>query len=895
MIELKSISKIYRTKESVSVNALKGVSIGFRKSEFVSILGPSGCGKTTLLNIIGGLDSYTSGELLISGKPTSSFSDADWDTYRNHRVGFVFQSYNLIMHLSVLQNVELALALSGADALTRKRKAMYALERVGLADHLRKRPSELSGGEMQRVAIARAIVNDPDVILADEPTGALDSKNSVQIMELLKEISRDKLIIMVTHNDVLANNYSTRIIRLSDGQIKSDSNPYNGNEKDEKSTYKPGNDNLKEKKRKDKRHGKGEKEKLLSENKKSGKEKHTSMSFGVALSLSFRNLLTKKARTTLTSLAASIGIVGLALVLALFNGLNVFLDKVQYDTLSSYPMTVTTSTTTDITEYISVITDSSNYKSDPNMKDKIYVSHLMTQLREASIRNKITNKYVEYVESAPNEYLRDLGYYYGTGMNVYKSRVVLQNESFEAMTNLKEITIEDVKVSVGNYFKQLVGDKEFVLSQYDLVAGKYPENKEDLVLVLDKNNRISDAMLTAFLMDVNAAQKDENGNFIVNSYEYSDFIGEKSRYGAFTLALNNGLYGDESVDVETDYYRMREESVIDALIKKYLLKENESLDSAHEKWDSKLSNALNKAGITYVPRRYSGKTGEGYTLNLKITGILRLKEETTTGSMGLYPIGYMPELTRYINAQNERSEVVKAQLKQIDNLADAAKKCRKVNVALGEADSYIANASAATAQLKALGYAELPLKIEFYATDFASKLKLKQYLAEYNERDDVSDDERIYVTDLTSSVIDILKVFIDTITGILLALTAISLVVAAIMIAIITYVSVIERTREIGVLRSIGARKIDISLVFNAETIIIGLASGLLGVLIAVILQWPLNAVLYGFTGIGSLAVLSPLHALLLVAVSIFITMLAGLIPAVMAAGRDPVKALRAE
>lgn len=881
MLQLKSITKVYQTKESVSVTALDGVSIAFRTSEFVSVLGPSGCGKTTMLNIIGGLDSYSAGELIVGEKSTAEFTDGEWDSYRNDMIGFVFQSYNLIMHLSVLQNVELALTLSGADAVTRKRKAMAALECVGLANHLRKKPSELSGGEMQRVAIARAIVNDPAVILADEPTGALDSKNSVQIMELLRDISRDRLVIMVTHNDALAATYSTRIVKLSDGKITSDSAPYDPVKEKEKAAQNS---------KKDKKAG-GKKSSENNVNAFLGDKKaHTSMSFGVALSLSFRNLMIKKTRTVLTSLAASIGIIGLALVLALFNGLNVFLDKVQYDTLSSYPMTVSTSTTTDYTEYISVITDSSNYKSDPNMKDKIFVSHLTTKLKESTVSNKITEEYLQYVKNAPSEYLRDVGYYYGTGMNVFKTKVEVTSDKLAPLnlTN-NSVLLKNVWVQTSSYFKQLVGDKDFILSQYDLVAGKYPESKEELVLVLDKNNRITDAMLTAFLMDVNATRRDENGNFLVNSYEYDDFLGElnddgsrkQSKYGTFTLALNNGLYGTENLtDFSTQSYSQKLKKSEDVLAVEYGGFTQSYIDSVKE--------AL---GVSDLPACYAGETGNGKTLELKIVGILRLNEQTTTGSMGVYPIGYTSELTEYINEQNKNSAVVKAQLKEIEKLRDGDDGTVCYNVL--KKGEEIKSEAAAINQLKTLGYAELPLKIEFYAKDFDSKLKLKEYLAAYNDRDGVT--ESIYVTDLASTVIDVLKTFIDAITGILLALTAISLLVAAIMIAIITYVSVIERTREIGVLRAIGARKIDVTLVFNAETVIIGLASGVLGVLLALLLQIPLNALLFEFSGIASLAVLSPVHALILVGVSILVTLVAGMVPSVMAAHRDPVRALRSE
>ncbi len=857
MLELKKVTKIYNEGTHSQVTALSNVSLAFRESEFVSILGPSGCGKSTLLNIIGGLDRYTSGELSVDGINTSDFSERDWDTYRNRKIGFVFQSYNLIMHQTVLSNVELALTLSGVNAIQRKRLAMFALEKVGLANHLHKKPNELSGGEMQRVAIARALVNDPEVILADEPTGALDSKTSVQIMDLLKEISKDKLVIMVTHNDLLANAYSTRIIKLMDSKVISDSAPYDP-EKEKIKVEKSGNKPVNGKKDRKKRE------------QPEPKKKHSSMSFGLSLSLSLKNLMTKKSRTILTSLASSIGIVGLALVLALFNGLNLFLDKIQSETLSAYPMYVSTSTSTDITEYISILMEDSNYISNPNMKDKIFVSHLITKLNGTTVRNDITPEFQEYLKEMPEEYGKVV-FTYGTGLNVYKKMAVYDTSDIEQLVALgrKEIILDYPKVSVGNYFKEMVVDDELILSQYDIVAGtSLPQRANEICLVLDKNNQITDTVLVAFLMDINANRKDENGNFIVNEYEYSDFL-NKEKFNTFTIALNNGLYIDSN---KNGVYEKQEVKASKKLADKYHIGEDI------------ISNTFNANSIP-MPNCYNGGTTQSQeVLDLKITCILRLKEDVATGVMGAYPIGYTTALTEFLHDNADKSEVVNAQRAQLNEE-------NPINVLNGNK----INKDQIDGILKSLGYAEKPTKVEFYANSFEDKQNIKDYIAAYNEKPEVSADSRISVTDMVKSIIDILEQFIDIITYILLALTAISLVVAAIMIAIITYISVIERTKEIGILRSIGARKIDVMSVFNAETIIIGLFSGLIGIILAVLLQFPLGAVLYGLTGISSLVVLSPWHALMLVGISVLVTLISGMIPAVMASKKDPVKALRSE
>ncbi len=875
MLELKNVSKKY---DGASSPAVKSVSLKFRKSEFVCVLGPSGCGKTTLLNVIGGLDGISSGELIIDGVSAAGYSESDWDAYRNKRVGFVFQSYNLISHQTALENVELALTLSGEKGLNKKRKAMLALEKVGLAEHLHKKPSELSGGEMQRVAIARAIVNEPDIILADEPTGALDGKNGTQVMDILKEIAKDRLVIAVTHNDALAANYATRIVRLSEGKVISDSKPFLGGEteqKNKKSAYKPVNGTFEQKN--------GAKKKAK-----------TSMSFSVALGLSFKNLMTKKVRTFLTTFAASVGIVGLALVLALFNGLNSFLNKTQNDTLSAYPLTVQTTETADYEAYVSIITDSFNYQNGQKKEDgKIFVNHLITKLVNATIKNNITAEFVSYAKEAKTSEktkaaVRDVTFDYGTQMNIYKryasydiTELKKTNPSISiGIGPSNDITVAYPKVDAGQYFKELINDEELVLSQYDLIAGKYPKEKNELCLVLDKNNGISDMMLVAFLMDLNAADKNSEGEYLRNEYDCNEFLANDN-YTTFAVALNDGLY----IENEEGVYKKQTRS-----LKKQLAEKGDNGSNLKETVAEYICELVSAMGLPQ-PECYCGSSES--TLELKIVGILRLNDESTTGCMGVYPIGYTSALTEYYNENCKNSKVVQAQLKEINSPSGGKEKPYR-NVLVGKNDSaaYFGESSIKS-KLKNIGYAETPNAVYFYPSGYEGKSVIKKYIAEYNEGK--AEEQKIYVTDLVGTVFDVLQSFIDTISTILLTLTGISLFVAAIMIAVITYVSVIERTREIGVLRAIGARKIDVLGVFNAETVIIGAFSGILGIIIAVILQFPLNAILQSYTGFVGLAALSPVHALLLVGVSILVTLLAGFIPSLAASRRDPVKALRSD
>lgn len=892
MLELNNITKIYGEAPK-EVLALKGISLKFRKSEFVCVLGASGCGKTTLLNVIGGLDRASSGELKIDGVLANSFSSSEWDAYRNKRVGFVFQSYNLIAHQTALENVELALTLSGETGITKKRKAMAALERVGLAEKLHKKPDELSGGEMQRVAIARAIVNEPDIILADEPTGALDAKNGAQVMELLKEISKTRLVIAVTHNDGLAASYATRTVRLSDGKITSDSNPYAGEvdvNKNKKCPDKPVNGTFAQKNAKKTEPKKSKKtvKEIEVKSAKSEKKPKTSMSFLVSLGLSFKNLMTKKVRTALTTFAASVGIVGLALVLALFNGLNSFLAKTQNDTLSAYPLTVQTTETADYEAYVSIITDGSNYQSGKKSDNKIFVNHLITKLVSATVKNDITAEFAEYAlnaKTAPEtaDAVRDVVLDYGTQMNIYKRYASYNIESLAASNPAistllgKDIVVEYPKVDASQYFKELVNDKDFVLSQYDLI-GEYPTKANELCLVLDKNNGISDLMLVAFLMDLNAADKNADGEYLINEYDCQEFL-SNPYYTEYAVALNDGLY------VETDgVYKKQTRTLKEQLAST----ENNGSKLGALVADEIIKEA-SKLGVT-LPECYCGNSDA--TLSLNIVGILRLKEDCATGCMGIYPLGYTAALREYVAENCKNSKVVQAQLAEMETPSgSAAKPYRNVLKSASDSSAYV-NESGAKSVLKSIGYSEKPIAVYFYAKDFNGKSAIKQYINAYNEGK--AESEKIYASDLVGTIFDVLQSFITTITTILLVLTAIALFVAAIMIAVITYVSVLERTREIGILRAIGARKIDVLGVFNAETIIIGVFSGVLGIIIALVLTLPLNSVLASLTGFTGLAVLSPVHALILVGVSILVTFIAGFIPSLIASKKDPVAALRA-
>ena len=889
MLRLENIKKDYIVGEE-SVPALKGISTEFRKHEFVSILGPSGCGKTTLLNIIGGLDRYTSGDLIIDGISTKKYTDYHWDTYRNHRIGFIFQSYNLIPHQTVLKNVELSLTISGVSAEECKKRAIEALERVNLGEHINKKPNQLSGGQMQRVAIARALINDPEIILADEPTGALDSATSVQIMELLKEISSEKLIIMVTHNSELAENYSNRIIRLKDGLIVDDSNPYS------------------------------------SENEEPAEEQKTSfkvdMSFKTAFMLSLNNLLTKKWRTFLTAFAGSIGIIGIALILSLSSGFQTYINNIEESTLSSYPVQID-SESADIQGTMSSMM---NTGGGENAKDKepgrIYSNSMMSGMINGMLAGVHSNDLASlksYIDNNEEfeKYATDIQYAYGSDMIIYRSdtsnALVKTNPSpLLDDVGVKEMyqgtMFESAYNSYTNIWKQMIGDTKFIKSQYDVVAGKLPESYNEVVLLVNKYDEVSDYTLytLGFLDQVeftDMVKKVMNGETDAklsagnDSFSYSEIVGTE-----FALIPNGelfkkvgGVYQDRSGDSEF---------------------------------------------VSDVIRNKS--------IKLKIVGVVRAKEESIS-AMEIGSVGYTGELTDYLLKVNNNTAAVKTQLanKDVDIFSGAKFDTGKFQItkknnqyycngeaittdnvldlikdfvpedALGmlkvslkkmsntelqmmiprvlEQYSSLVSTNTFEGNLKLLGAGEKskPTQILIYAKDFESKEKITAEIEKYNEG--VSEEKKIEFTDYIGAMLSNVSKIVNVVSYVLIAFVAVSLVVSSIMIGIITYISVLERTKEIGILRAIGASKRDISNVFNAETFIVGLFAGVIGIIVTVILDIPINLIILHFSGIHGVAKLPILGAVILIIISVFLTFIAGLIPAKMAAKRDPVIALRTE
>ncbi len=815
MLKLKEIFKEYVSGDT-KVEALKGVSINFRRSEFVSILGPSGCGKTTLLNIIGGLDRYTTGDLTINGKSTKDFKDRDWDTYRNHSVGFVFQNYNLIPHQSVLGNVELALTLSGVSKKERREKAKNALIKVGLEDQINKHPNQLSGGQMQRVAIARAIVNNPDIILADEPTGALDTETSIQVMEILKEIAKDRLVIMVTHNPDLAYQYSTRIIRLLDGKVTDDSNPYNG---DEKIKFE---ENVKRK---------------------------PSMSFFTALALSLKNLFTKKARTFMVSFAGSIGIIGIALILSLSDGFQNYITKIEEDTLSTYPVVIEESTI-DMTAMISSMGGDSDEVKHP-IDENVYSNNVMSELLATLLKGvkendlKSFKKYLDNHQELSN-YVTAIKYGYNASLNIYKSdyeEKVTQLIPYKLPAYMGGFgaSVEQMEAMMAGtvVWDELLDNDKLLDSQYDVIEGKWPSNYDEAVLVINKDNEISDYLLYALgLIDDKAFLEmlqhlnDEDYKQPVYEYKFSDLLNL-----TYKLVPNSMLY----------------------------VKGEDGLWANKKDDQAAMKEILGKA------------------LDVKIVGIIRPKENAQVTSVGGV-IGYSKALTEYIVNYNSNSDVVKEQI--------AAYQETQTSVLDG---SKIENELVYNSILDNLGLADLesPSTISIYPVSFEAKDEIIKIISEYNEGK--TEEEMIQYTDYIGIMMSSISTIIDAIAYVLIAFVAISLIVSSIMIGIITYISVLERTKEIGVLRSIGASKKDISRVFNAETLIIGFTSGFLGILLTVILDIPVNLIIDHFAGIGSVAALPVVGAIILVIISMALTLIAGIIPSHIAAKKDPVIALRSE
>lgn len=895
MLELNDIKKDY-VSGSTTVSALKGINLRFRDCEFVSILGQSGCGKTTMLNIIGGLDKYTSGDLKINGVSTKNYKDRDWDFYRNNSIGFVFQSYNLIPHQTVLSNVELALTLSGVSKAERKKRAIEALEKVGLGEQIHKKPNQMSGGQMQRVAIARALVNNPDILLADEPTGALDTETSIQIMELLKEISKDRLIIMVTHNPELARDYSTRIVRLLDGVITDDSNPYSLEDMEA-----------------DIRAKEAAKVKTSEKKiKKSGKKQKTSMSFFTALSLSFNNLMTKKTRTILTAFAGSIGIIGIAMILSISNGIQLYIDRVQRDTLSSYPITLQAEAI-DISSMVSSMTGNSDSEEHED-KSKIYSNDIMGDMINTMVKEVKSNnlsefkKYIENGSSDIKSYVSDIQYSYDVPLNIYMKDTSNGVEQLNPGTMFDSIygegaTSTSSAMSSGmgmgmfsnsSVWNQLLGNQQVLDEQYDVLAGHWPENYNEVVLVVDKNNEVDDYTLYSLgLKDPEEVRTLFKKMMVGESYETKKDI-------SYTF--------DEILDTEfklvmpTDMYKYNDVT---------------GTWDDYSKDDKYMTNVVNNG------------------TDIKVCGIIRPNDDAVSTSISS-GIGYTAKLTEYIIEEVKNSEIAKAQL--ADTSVDVFTGVpfdndRNTEITMDDVNAYMATLSPEesaqmqtmtsgmsddqilqlfSASLKArttdatldsnkskLGITDLdtPSQIDIYATDFDSKEKVQNIIKDYNklQQDDGKEENVINYTDYVGIMMSSVSTIINAISYVLIAFVAISLIVSSIMIGIITYISVLERTKEIGVLRSIGASKKDVSRIFNAETLIEGFVSGALGIVVTLLLCIPANALIKHLTDISNVAQLPVAGGVILIIISMFLTFIAGLIPAKLAAKKDPVVALRSE
>lgn len=960
MLQLKNVKKDYVTAGNV-VHALRGVSLRFRKNEFVSVLGASGCGKTTLLNIIGGLDHYTSGDLVICGVSTKDYKDHDWDVYRNHRIGFVFQSYNLIPHQTVLANVELALTIAGVSKGERKRRATEALVKVGLKNELHKRPNQLSGGQMQRVAIARALVNNPEILLADEPTGALDTTTSVQIMELIREIAGERLVIMVTHNPELAEEYSSRIVRLQDGLVVSDSNPYDGREEADESAniFDPNveyqdvdahcpkcgtllrlcgvhptkgatvscpicNENFKLKPKKkpapaiDPKTAKKERKQAAKRKKK----ENASMSYATSLGLSARNLGTKKGRTVITSVAGSIGIISVCLVLALSNGFNGYILKTQEDMLSSYPLEIT-ETTLNVEAIMSGMNAATDMPDLDKIGDNVYVNSFLTNIAQGmTVNNNLSDKYIEHIESMDESWYTAI--VYGTGMsltnNLFTEVQIQENgttvEKVMSLSELKayytfQLTQQEEKYAslaylvdyLGSVYGKMPGTTDvsseaygdYVLSQYDVIEGHFPKTANEAVLVVGANNDVTDLTLAQL-----------------------GFIGEKEFLALFPQE------GEEVGDAEDYETKIGFDKVVG---KKFMLNYN---DAVYTPAEDSASYLYNYAGI-----RETLGTDETQGKSITISGVLRLKDGFNYGCLtkGLYLTEQVCNEYLEVNMKSQLSKTILEQSGSANKFAVLAqelstlskdspeymqkffemmtflKTCKPAAENLTSyyiaGDAMSENGESGDSALagyyflygdsaiRAVGGKDTVNSIEIYTDNFEAKEQILAWLDKWNDEHETSD--QVKYTDTVGMMMTMVETILDAITYVLVAFTAISLVVSSVMIGIITYVSVVERTKEIGVLRSLGARKKDIKNLFNAETFIIGLSSGVFGVVVTYLLQFGVNAILGALTGISTLASLPFTSALIMVAVSIVLTLISGLIPASAAAKKDPVIALRTE
>lgn len=868
MLQLKSITKDYLSGEE-TVHALRGVSIRFRRNEFVSILGPSGCGKTTMLNIVGGLDRYSDGDLVINGRSTKNFKDRDWDSYRNHTIGFVFQSYNLIPHQTCLANVELALTLSGVSKKERRQRAKAVLQQVGLGDQLYKKPNQMSGGQMQRVAIARALINDPAILLADEPTGALDSETSVQVMELLKEVAKDRLVIMVTHNPELAATYSTRIIRLLDGQVQSDSMPYEGDETQQDAAV---------------------------------TEKKPSMSFATALSLSFHNLMTKKARTILTAFAGSIGIIGIALILSLSNGATEYINNVERDTLSSYPVQIE-QTSADLTSMMAGMME--DHSNDHEL-DAVYSNNVMTGMMDTMLSGSTQNNlsafrdYIESGKSGLGELTTEIRYSYNTPLNIFNADTtngllqVNPNTLFASMgfasggfTGTNGNTVSSMQNM--DVWQRLPGNETTLENQFEVIAGTYPKHYNEVVVIVDENNEVTDYTLYSLgLLDPNELKQ----------------------------AMNDAFNGKEAA-VDASQSRFSYDDILALRFK--LLPAPDFYEKKDGIWVDQTENSA------YLLTRLTDAT------EIKVVGILRPAKDASIGTI-TGTVGYRGDLMDYLIEQVNQSEIVKEQLadpktdvftglpfadgevsndtadlqaylqtlpqEQQEQLSGYMEQLRAAGKTEEEIAATLLSAASTSntyeGNLQRLGVVDVeePSSILLYPKDFEAKEEIVKVIDRYNQS---AGEDALTYTDFIGLMMDSVTTIINAISYILIAFVAISLIVSSIMIGIITYISVLERTKEIGILRSIGASKRDISRVFNAETMTIGLVAGLMGILITLLLLIPINMIIENLSGIGGLATLPVAGAVILVVISVCLTFIAGLIPSRIASKKDPVIALRSE
>lgn len=897
MLQLKNIVKDYAAGDQV-VHALKGVSINFRANEFVSILGHSGCGKTTLLNIVGGLDQYTSGDLIIKGKSTKQYKDKDWDAYRNHSVGFVFQSYNLIMHQSVLQNVELALTLSGVSKAERRKRAKEVLEKVGLGNQMHKKPNQMSGGQMQRVAIARALINDPEILLADEPTGALDTETSVQIMDLLKEIANDRLVVMVTHNPELAEKYSTRIIKLLDGEVTDDSMPYS-DEEAAAETY---------------------------EQEDSKDLKHKRMSYATALNLSFNNLLTKKGRTILTAFAGSIGIIGIALILSLSDGFRNYIKSVEEDTLSTYPLEITDESI-DMSAMMGMMMGTDMKSDEEHDMDKIYSNNFIgdymnTMLGKVKINDM--ESFRDYIEEGDGQkikdYTSDIMYTYGITINAYKSdtdeeiyqvnpSTVFDRIGFGTMSEMSSM---GMTMNTSDVWSEMISNQELLESQYDVIAGKWPENYDEVVLVVTGANEITDYELYALgLRDISelqemmgAALKGESKTFDNTSYTYdellaltykvvpsSDFYQYDEKTGCYVDMSDDADYMKEKIDNGIEIkvvgiVRPNEEATVHSITttigyRHDLVEKLMSMATESEVGKAQLENPDINVFTGYefgtdLNEAAKEEAEESSMEMMEEMGIADMSEEELYQYMATLPAD---ELQQFMESMTATAETVtqSMSLSDLKTVEDATYDDNLVSIGIA--------------------YENDPKVIRIYPIDFESKEKIIDVIEEYNDKMKAAgeDEKEISYTDMVGTMMSSISTIINAISYVLMAFVAISLVVSSIMIGIITYISVLERTKEIGVLRSIGASKKDISRVFNAETVIIGFVAGMIGIIVTIVLNIPINMIINHLAGLEHVAKLPLYGGIILVLISVVLTMIGGLIPARVASKKDPVEALRSE